>query len=158
MMADTNAETYRRYCDELIRFATVLVGPSDASDVVADAFVGVLSSKAWPKVRNHRAYLYQAVLNAARAASRGGHRRQLRETRAVQFAGSQLVADHVDSRSDHDALSGLSDRQKAVVYLTYWHDLVATDVAERLGISEGAVRKHLARARAQLRRQLNEWP
>ncbi|MDH4115968.1 MAG: hypothetical protein OEX04_03825 [Acidimicrobiia bacterium] len=31
-----NTEIYRRHADELIRFATVLAGSSDAQDVVAD--------------------------------------------------------------------------------------------------------------------------
>ena len=49
----------------------------------------------------------------------------------------------------------LSPRQQATVLLTYWDDLAPRDVAQRLGISEGSVRRHLARARARLRRVLD---
>jgi RNA polymerase sigma-70 factor (ECF subfamily) len=55
-----------------------------------------------------------------------------------------------------DAIGRLSVRQRAVVYLTYWDDLEPADAAERLGISEGSVRRHLARARANLRRTLRD--
>jgi RNA polymerase sigma factor (sigma-70 family) len=49
----------------------------------------------------------------------------------------------------------LSLRQRAVVFLTYWEDLGPASVAELLGISEGAVRRHLARARARLKEVLD---
>ena len=44
------------------------------------------------------------------------------------------------------AVRSLSVRQRAVIVLTYWADLAPADVADRLGISEGSVRRHLARA------------
>jgi DNA-directed RNA polymerase specialized sigma24 family protein len=53
------------------------------------------------------------------------------------------------------AVARLSMRQRAVVVLTYWADLAPPAVAERLGISEGSVRRHLARARARLREVLD---
>ena len=40
--------------------------------------------------------------------------------------------------------------------LTYWDDLPPATVATRLGIGEGSVRRHLARARKQLRTVLDE--
>ena len=54
------------------------------------------------------------------------------------------------------AVARLSPRQRAVVYLTYWDDLDPMSVAEVLGISDGAVRRHLARARKSLRRLLDD--
>jgi DNA-directed RNA polymerase specialized sigma24 family protein len=42
-----------------------------------------------------------------------------------------------------------------VVYLTYWDDLTPTQIATLLHISEGSVKKQLARAREQLRRILD---
>jgi DNA-directed RNA polymerase specialized sigma24 family protein len=40
------------------------------------------------------------------------------------------------------------------VYLTYWEDLDPSRISELLGISDGAVRRHLARARRHLRKTL----
>jgi RNA polymerase sigma factor (sigma-70 family) len=54
-----------------------------------------------------------------------------------------------------EAVGKLSVRQRAVIVLTYWADLDPPTVAERLGISEGSVRRHLARARAHLREVLD---
>ena len=41
------------------------------------------------------------------------------------------------------------------MYLTYWEDLAPQTIANLLGVSEGTVRKQLARARDQLRRILD---
>jgi RNA polymerase sigma-70 factor (ECF subfamily) len=54
------------------------------------------------------------------------------------------------------AVARLSMRQRAVVFLTYWSDLEPATVAGLLGIGEGSVRKHLARARARLRELLDD--
>ena len=54
-----------------------------------------------------------------------------------------------------DMVDRLSPRQRAVVYLAYWDDLDPAAIAQVLGVSEGSVRRHLARARAALRRMLD---
>lgn len=54
------------------------------------------------------------------------------------------------------AVENLSPQQRAVIALTYWRDLPVAEVAEILDISDGAVRKQLARARARLREVLDE--
>jgi RNA polymerase sigma-70 factor (ECF subfamily) len=148
-----NGEIYEKYSEELTRFATFLVGPSDSPDVVVDAALGAFASRDWPVVREQRAYLYRAVLNRARMHARGERRRRTYEQRAAR-------ADVVDAAPpDPDvlrAVAHLSDRQRAVVYLTYWDDLSPRTIADLLGISEGSVKRHLARGRQILRRDLDE--
>lgn len=145
------SEVYRRHADELVRYATALVGPADAPDVVVDAVVAAFRSPAWSKVENQRAYLYRAVLNRSLSVRRSDARRVARELRV---AGSELVAAGESSLDAQRALADLSPQQRAVVYLTYWEDLTPAQVAALLDVSEGTVRKQLARAREQLRRIL----
>jgi RNA polymerase sigma factor (sigma-70 family) len=152
---DSDEETYRRHSTELMRFATALVGPSDAADVVSDAVVAVLSSRSWPQVEDRRAYLYKAVLNAARANGRRRGRAAEREDQAARLAPAHeppasSVAEFLD------ALARLSERQRAVVFLAYWEELTPERTAAVLGISEGAVRRHLARGRMKLGEALDE--
>ncbi len=52
------------------------------------------------------------------------------------------------------AVAQLSVRQRAAVFLTYWEDLGTVEVARRMGVSEGAVKRHLARGRSVLREVL----
>jgi RNA polymerase sigma-70 factor (ECF subfamily) len=146
-------ELYAKHAEALTRFATGLVGPSDAPDVVSDAVVRCLANDRWLEVRDPRPYLYRAVLNQARQSHRGALRRVARESR---LAPSEATVELPDVRPEVlEAVARLSLRQRAVIVLTYWEDLDPAQVATRLQIGEGSVRRHLARARARLREELS---
>lgn len=153
MQQGENAEIYGKYADDLVRFATGLVGPTDAADVVADAVIRALSSGSWPGVRDHRAYLTRAVLNEARMHHRSTLRRRAREAKA---STADIVYEAVPRPEVLAQVARLSLRQRAVVVLTYWDDLDQAAIAERLGISAGSVRRHLARAHVKLGRLLDD--
>ena len=148
----SNAEVYREHAAELVRYATVLVGPADAADVVADAVLGAFGSRVWPTVTNRRAYLYRAVYHRALDLRRGAARRHRRE---AVTASSDSVVGAEPSLDAQRALAHLPAQQRAVVFLTYWADLTPAQAAELLDVSEGTVRKQLARARTTLRRVLD---
>jgi RNA polymerase sigma factor (sigma-70 family) len=146
-------DIYTKHAEDLVRFAMGLVGRSDAQDVVSAAVLRSITSSAWPRVRNHRAYLYRAVLNQARNDRRDRKRRLDKESRGAHGERSPQS----DYRPEVlEAVKSLSVRQRAVIVLTYWEDLHPIDVAARIGISEGSVRRHLARARSKLRGLLHE--
>ena len=145
----SDSEVYGKYAEELIRFATVLVGPDGAADVVSASVITAFEAPAWANVRNPRAYLYRAVLNESRMTVRRDARRVRHEQRA---APRDLADASPTPRPDvFAAVAALSPRQRAVVYMTYWEDLDPGSAAALIGISEGAVRRHLARARKTLR-------
>jgi DNA-directed RNA polymerase specialized sigma24 family protein len=52
---DDGVASYRRVAGELTRYATALVGPHDAPDVVSDAVLGLFRSRSWPTVTDRRA-------------------------------------------------------------------------------------------------------
>lgn len=147
----SDAEVYEKYSSELVRFATGLVGPDDAPDVVSDAFLNVLGSQTWETVEEPKAYLYRAVLNEVRMRHRSRMRRSAREMRTAK---REATFDPEVRPEVLEAMSALSTRQRAAVVLTYWEDLTPEGVAARLGISEGTVRRHLNRARSKLREVL----
>jgi len=136
-----------------VRFATGLVGPFDASDIVTESCLRAFRSSGWGDVANHRAYLYRTVLNEARSQHRSTLRRRIREMRTASSEISVPVEVDVDVLS---AVNKLSVQQRASVVLTYWEDLTPAEVASRLGIAEGSVKRHLARARARLKELLDE--
>jgi RNA polymerase sigma factor (sigma-70 family) len=147
-------EAYRKWADDLVRYATALVGSADASDLVAESFAGVLRAgeERWRLVRDPRAYLFRVVCNNGRMSGRGRRRRERRELVWLP------VADWSDQPADAPVLhvlSGLSMQQRAVTFLTYWEDMSIAEVAAVLGISQGSVKKQLARARAALRKELS---
>jgi RNA polymerase sigma factor (sigma-70 family) len=149
VLAVSDAEVYGKYAEELVRFATVLVGPDGAADVVSASVMTAFGAPAWSEVRNPRAYLYRAVLNESRMTAR----REARRVRYEQRAAPRDVADAPSTPRPEvfAAVAALSPRQRAVVYLTYWEDLDSGSAAVLIGISDGAVRRHLARARKTLR-------
>ena len=159
---DTLEAAYRRHADELIRYATTMVGPDEASDVVTDAMVGVFADRDMlldPErelgaIDNLRAYLFRAVHHRIVDLTRSQTRRRRREeVYARRWATTTRPTDpSIDARA---ALAELSEQQRAVTFLTYWSDLTPADIAITLDVSEGSVRKQLARARARLREVLD---
>ena len=83
MTGDTNAEAYKRHANELVHFATGLVGPDDAPDVVMEATMRAFASPHWAQVEDRRAYLYRCVLNLARSHHRSTLARRAREHQAA---------------------------------------------------------------------------
>ncbi len=143
-------QAYRSYAGELTRYATGLVGPFDAADVVTDACLKAFASKSWPEVSNRRAYLYRAVLTVATDHHRSTLSRRLREMKTAMPESTPAQEVDVDVLA---SVERLSMQQRSVVLLTYWADLPVDAVAEQMGISTGAVKRHLARAR----KHLQEW-
>lgn len=148
----TIGEAFEKWGGDLTRYATVLVGPDDALDVVNQAFTDVIQSGRWSQVGNARGYLFGATLNAARAMRRSASRREAREwrTRRTELTHLELLGDPAIIA----AVSGLSVGQRSVIYLTYWGDMTPAAIAEWLGVREGTVRRQLARGRAALRKVL----
>lgn len=144
---------FERYAVELTRFATSLVGPTEAQDVVSDALLRSMWSDGWVEVANQRAYLYRVVVSQARMYQRSSGRRRQREHQAALG----LVATPPESEVDvWEALGHLSVPERAVVFLTYWEDLPEINVAAWLGISERTVRRRLSRSRHKLGRLLHD--
>lgn len=147
----SRGEVFEEYGVELTRFATSMVGPSDAQDVVSDALVRTMWSDSWLGVDNQRAYLYRAVTSQARMNHRTSSRRRDREAKAAQSA---VVLSGETGVDVWEALDHLGVMERAVVFLAYWEDLNEVEAAERLGVSERTVRRHLGRARQKLGRLL----
>lgn len=146
-------QEYRRHAGRLMALAAVLVGPDDADDLVSAVIERVFAAPGWERVQSPEAYLTRAVVNEARSSWRSAQRRRQRDTRWVR-EGRSSAGNHEVDPAVAAALARLSTRQRAVVFFTYWADYQPDAIAEVLNISEGSVRKHLARARATLRREL----
>jgi RNA polymerase sigma factor (sigma-70 family) len=148
------SEIYEKYSDQLIRFATGIVGPSDSRDVVSTAVVSVMWSANWTSVDHHRAYLYKAVLNEARRHLRNRDRRRAAE---LQAAGDSQVEWIPEVRPDVlEAVARLTLSQRAIVFLAYWENMKPAEIARFLDLSDGTVHRQLARGEARLRRILND--
>lgn len=147
----TADELWRSHADELLRFATVLVGPTDAHDIVIEAFLKSFDAIDARGVANQRAYLFRAVANHAHDLRRSQDRRWTRDLAALGRTSSAAPDTFIDVRR---AVAELSVQQRAVVYFAYWEDMPEHSIADFLQVSAGTVRRHLFRARSNLRKAL----
>jgi RNA polymerase sigma-70 factor (ECF subfamily) len=134
---------WNKHRDELIRYASMLVGPDDAEDLVSTVVVRVLSRRRLADLDDARSYLFRSVLNEARSLVRRRRRRPV-----------QREADVLPVDIEPEVLAAvlaLPRRQRAAVYLTYWRDLPVAEVADLMGCRPGSVKRYLHIARNRLR-------
>ncbi len=144
-----DATIWRKHKDELIRYATVLVGPVAAEDVLSGVIERILRRRgSLVQLEDARPYLFKAVLNEAR-----NHLR--RSARHPGAWTGDLAVMPPDVRPDVTcAVARLPERQRAAVYLTYWRDLPTAEVAALMGCRAGTVKRYLHLARKRLERTL----
>src|SRR3984893_18007185 len=146
----------RAQAGQLLRLATGILGdPSEAEDAVQDTLL--LAWKSWDQVREperRSAWLTRICV-----------RRCLR----VRLALLRRRADRPDTDMAHMAATPderwtewdvafgrLSRQQRAVVILHYRHEFTLDESATLMGCRPGSARRHLSRALARLRREIEE--
>ncbi|MCE9622819.1 MAG: RNA polymerase sigma factor [Actinomycetia bacterium] len=145
-------ELYGKHADELVRFATTLLGPSSAEDVVANAVVRSMTSPSWSTVVEPRAYLFRAVFNEARSVERSNRRRERREKFTADTEPTEPSTVSIEVR---DAMSRLTLPQTSVLYLAYWHDQSVVEISRTLNLSRRTTERALTAARRSLEEQLS---
>jgi DNA-directed RNA polymerase specialized sigma24 family protein len=146
----SDEEIYAGLRDDLIRFARVLVGSTEAPDVVSTVVVRVLSRRHLSDLDDPKPYLYRAVVNEARSL----HRKRGRLAHLVPSvvpANPDPVVDSVVL----EAVADLPPRQRAATYLVYWEGFTPKEAAQLMMVRPGTVRRYLHLAREHLRRVLD---
>lgn len=151
------AEVIRTRRAALVAYASLYtLNRVDAERVVADAVVRAFGGR---RRLTGPQDAEAAVRREIRATCAERARRPVqRPTLTVLDDARPSVAPLVDARA---ALSVLSPRQRLCVVAVFFDELSVADAAADLGMSEGAVRRHLADGTTALRRHLGEcvaWP
>jgi RNA polymerase sigma-70 factor (sigma-E family) len=135
----------------LTRFAFLLCGDHHlAEDLVQDAFAALYR-------RFGEVLTIEAPVAYARRVIVNGHISRARRRSPVEIAVAELPDAGAEpvGLEEQDAmwraLSGLAERQRAVVVLRYYLDLPDREIGELLGCREGTVRSLATRAFAHLR-------
>jgi len=154
-VVSTDRDVYEAVAPSLVRFATALVGPDDAADVVSAVVVRVLAKRSLSSLEKPEAYLMQAVMNEVRQLHRGRTRGRAAVVRVGPGPDARDTADI--ARTDlTDAVMALPPQQRAAAYLVYWCDYTAAEAAELMGWSDGTARRYLHLVRNKLERFTNE--
>lgn len=146
-----NAEVYRELRYELVRFATALVGPSDAEDVVSTVVARVLSRPGGlVALEDPRAYLMKAVVNESKSRYRARTRRA--EEPLDDLADSPVLDQHDELL---DLVKSLPPQQRAALFLVYWEGHTAASAGELMGCRPATVRRYLHLARKRMESELD---
>ncbi|HWJ83037.1 MAG TPA: sigma-70 family RNA polymerase sigma factor [Nocardioides sp.] len=163
--AATHEDAFRRlyaaHFDAVLGYALRRTDrPDDAADVAAETFV-----VAWRRQRHvpdgdaTRPWLYGVARRVLANHRRGESRRAAlgARLRGQLAAAVRDVADEVVHRADVTAaMARLSARDEEVLQLHLWEGLEAREIGDVLGLPATVVRPRLSRARARLRRLLDD--
>ncbi len=149
MGVNDDAAIYATVKGDLIRYATVLVGPDRADDVVSRVMVRLLRRRSLSSLDEPRPYLFRAVLNEAR---------WLLRSRRSSALPVPVTAGNPIPEPDWEvvaAVAALPARQRAAVFLRYWEDLSVDAVAQHMGTRPGTVKRYLHLTRRSLKGRLS---
>ena len=146
------ADVFRRNANAVYRVALGIVrSPEEAEDILMECFSHALERgfndekhlKFWlMRMAEHRA------LNVVKSA---------RVSRSVPLDDAQNAAHEQGGISELlDTVMRLPEMLRTVVYMFYYEDMPAADIAQALAISENTVYKRLARGRRLLKLTLEE--
>ena len=140
---------FRKNQDDLIRYATVLVGPTRAEDVVSTVVLRILARKRLQDLDEPRAYLFRAVLNESKT--------RLSRRRTHLSIGEVGMVPADDPEPDIlQAVLELPAQQRAATYLVYWAGMTVVETGDLMGIRPGTVKRYLHLARRRLKGVLDE--
>ena len=141
----------------LVGYAYLLCGNvSDAEDLVQDALVRTFSRRrSGLRFDSAEGYVRTAILHGyldgRRRRSRWAARRHLLVEPSAIDGPEGATGDRIDVVA---ALQGLPRQQRAAVVLRFYEDLTVAEIAERLGVSTGAVKRYLHLGIAKLEQHL----
>lgn len=159
--ADPGERLYQLYQDHHRRIyclALRLVGGDEvaAGEITQEVFV-----RAWRGLSGFRGdaqvstWLHKIAVRVAHTYWRA---EQQRRTRVELHNNSITAAALPDSDDDLErAIALLSPRERAAVVLHYIEGYTQAETGTLMGIAEGTVKSLVHRARARLRKQLEEW-
>lgn len=153
---ETVSALFDKYADMVYRIALNIVkNREEAQDIVMDAFTALIRQESFDSSEHAKAWLIRTAQNKSLNVMRSGRIR--RNIPLDELLESTLSAPVTDSEHDLlDLVMRLPDKLKTTVYMFYYEDMTAAQIAEVLQISENTVYKRLERGRSALKISLEE--
>ena len=137
----------------LLAYLTRRARPEDAADLLAEVYLVAWRRRAQLPSGEERLWLYgvaRRLLSQHHRLSLG--RRDVEEATRIAPVPDPHDGDDRRSEAVRQALESLSEVDRELITLTSWERLSAADAGRVVGISAGAARVRLHRARARLAR------
>lgn len=129
---------------------TLLKNRADADDITADAFVRLMEKgPAFENEAHEKAWLILTAKNLARDRLRHWWSKRLDIEEAEEVGENDPEPDET-----LEAVLGLPEKYRIVVYLYYYEGYLSREIAEMLELTETAVRSRLKRARELLKKKM----
>jgi RNA polymerase sigma-70 factor (ECF subfamily) len=158
-------ELFSRHFASIRRFFASKIGPSDVEDLVQRTFMGcVEATERFRADASFRTFLfaiakrqlYKHLRDRARAEARADPDFTISSVVALGHSPSSVLAAEQERTLLLVALQRVPVEDQVLLELHYWEQLAAPEIAEVLGVTSGAVRTRLHRARRGLEEVLGE--
>lgn len=142
------------YADMILRISyQYLKQTCDAEDICQTVFLKYLTSNmAFESIEHEKAWIIRTTINACKDHLKSAF---FRRTIALDDA-AQIAAPAVPDSWLLDAMKGLPEKYRLSLYLYYYEEYSAREIAQVMGVSESAVGQYLARGRRKLRTIITE--
>ena len=137
------------YADMILRISyQYLKQTCDAEDICQTVFLKYISANmAFDSVEHEKAWIIRTTINACKDHLKSAW---FRRTAALDDA-AQIAAPEVPDTWLLDAMKGLQEKHRISLYLYYYEEYSAREIALVMGVSESAVSQYLTRGRRKLR-------
>lgn len=137
------------YADMILRISyQYLKQTCDAEDICQTVFLKyIVSEMTFDSIEHEKAWIIRTTINACKDHLKSAF---FRRTVALEDA-AQIAAPAVPDSWLLDAMKGLPEKYRISLYLYYYEEYSAREIAEAMGVSEAAVGQYLARGRRKLR-------
>ncbi|MDV2683425.1 RNA polymerase sigma factor [Alkalihalophilus lindianensis] len=142
------------------KFAFQLGVPeSSVEDITQEVFIKVYRFLDKHTRGKFTTWLYSITINVVRDL----YRRETRQRRKLKaFQQAQESSIYIEQFYDestkalHEQIQTLEEKYKVPIILHYFHDLPYQEIADILGVSEGAIKTRMMRAKKQLKEKLEK--
>lgn len=142
------------YADMILRISyQYLKQTCDAEDICQTVFLKYLTADMrFDSVEHEKAWIIRTTINACKDHLKSAF---FRRTVALEDA-AQVAAPAVPDTWLLDAMKELPEKHRISLYLYYYEEYSAREIADVMGVKESAVNQYLARGRRKLRTILTE--
>ena len=155
--SDAYGEIYKKYFQKIYRYCKInLKNEESAKDICQESFV-----KAWKKIKDFNTdgqWSIQAFLFTIARNLIIDHARKKKEYNLEEFeelSTKEDLYEDLDRKQDIQkvriALSKLEDTEKQIVILRYFEEMSSQEVAQILGVTDGAIRVRIFRVMQKLK-------
>ena len=146
-------QVYDRFAKDVWRICMLYLGnPEDAKDASQETFLRYWRTDNKPSGENHtKAWLIVTAGNVCKNMLKRQDRRQV-----PLDSLPEIGTEDGEPAGLLPALQQLPDRWKNAIYLYYYEDMPAKDIAQAMGVSESAVFVCLSKGRKRLKELLEE--